>query len=62
MMADRAKAAAFDKAAAEERRKNEAAAGGMDSASSRCHSVVQPLLTQMPLQWTRTSSTSRTRQ
>jgi DNA helicase INO80 len=36
MMADRAKAAAFDKAAAEERRKNEAAAGGMDSASSRC--------------------------
>lgn len=31
-MADRAKAAAFDKAAAEERRKNEAAAGGMDSA------------------------------
>lgn len=35
-MADRAKAAAFDKAAAEERRKNEAAAGGMDSAFHRC--------------------------
>lgn len=36
MLADRAKAAAFDKAAAEERKRNEAAANGgsMDSASA----------------------------
>lgn len=62
MQADRAKAQAFDKAAAEERRKNEAAANGDSMSASRFLFSSLKLaidVERCPLQWTRTSSTSR---